>query len=841
MRVRPPIASLALALALATAALAAEPDPMARLDEALKGVAAFEYGKDAGPLAYVDQVVIEVAKDPKQRDAVEQRLIAALGSAATRDGKAFLCRELRTIGTARCVPALEALLADPQLSHMARYALGRIEDPAAAAALHRALAKTTGDLQVGIIGTLGNRRCEKALPDLVKLLGSPEPAVAEAAAHALGLLGGPDATKALEAARGKASGRLRRCVDDALLACADGFLAGGQKAEAARLYEVFYAPNEAKHLRIGALRGLVAARGEAAAALLVAAIKSPDPALQASAIGFAATMSGQGATKALADLLPSLAPGAQELLVRALAARGDASAAPAVVAATKSADEAVRVAALEALGSLGGAPTADLLVQAAAAGGGAEQQAARASLAQLRGDDVNRTLLQGVGSGEPKARIERIRALAGRGAREAVGDLLQAARDDDASVRREAVAALGTLTGEAQLAALIGLLVKPKEAGDRSAVEQAAANAFRRVNDGEKQAAPVLAALGGAPADAKPSLLRLLGRAATPKALDAVRAALKDPDAAVQDAAVRTLAEWPDTTPAEELLALARTAPGQTHKVLALRGYVRMAALSKDPTALYARAMELAERPDDKKLVLAGLGAAGSPEALKLIEPCLKDEPLQAEAGLAAVQIADRLREADAARAKAIVANVLALVKEPAVRQRAQEVLNVMTQFDDHIVAWLGSGPYKEKGKDARALFDIAFPPEQADAKDVKWAPITKGVGPWSISLDAAMDGGEDIAGYARTRVWSPDDQDVQLELGSDDAIKVWLNGKVVHANNTDRGIAARQDLVKAHLQKGWNDLLLKIVNHTGGWGFACRIRKPDGSALDGLKVEANP
>jgi len=95
------------------------------------------------------------------------------------------------------------------------------------------------------------------------------------------------------------------------------------------------------------------------------------------------------------------------------------------------------------------------------------------------------------------------------------------------------------------------------------------------------------------------------------------------------------------------------------------------------------------------------------------------------------------------------------------------------------------------------------------------------------------------VAVYLRTRVWSPAEQDVQFELGSDDAIKVWLNGKVIHANNTDRGIAPRQDIVKARLAKGWNALMLKVINHGGGWAAACRIRKVGGAAIGGLKYEA--
>ena len=40
-------------------------------------------------------------------------------------------------------------------------------------------------------------------------------------------------------------------------------------------------------------------------------------------------------------------------------------------------------------------------------------------------------------------------------------------------------------------------------------------------------------------------------------------------------------------------------------------------------------------------------------------------------------------------------------------------------------------------------------------------------------------------------------------------------------------------------LAEGWNELMLKVVDQRGGWVAACRIRKPDGTALEGLKVEA--
>jgi hypothetical protein len=429
--------------------------------------------------------------------------------------------------------------------------------------------------------------------------------------------------------------------------------------------------------------------------------------------------------------------------------------------------------------------------------------------------------------------------LAARGTRGAFDKLQDAARADDAGVRREAIRALGRLAAADQLPKLLDLLAKPKESRDRSAVEQAIAAAFRRIEDHTKRAAPLLTALPKAPVAARPAIIRLLEKAPTDKALAAVRKSLADENAAVRDAAVRTLAQWPNAEPAEDLLKLAQTAPDRTHKVLALRGYVRMAGMSKNPTKMYVRAMKLAERPEDKKLVLGGLGTAESVEALDLVEQYLDDAALRSEAAAAAIQIADKVRSKDQARARAAIQKVLAAVDDPGLRKRAGDVISEMEKYEGYIRTWLIAGPYKEKGKDAGQLFGTAFPPEKPESKDVKWKPLKRGIGSWDINLDSALGDESTAAAYLRTRIHSPKEQKARLELSSDDAIKAWLNGKEVHANNTRRGISPAQDAVEVTLQKGWNELLLKAVEYGGGWGAAARIRDVDGTAMEGLKFEA--
>ena len=93
-------------------------------------------------------------------------LITVLKSAdASLKDRNDACRELATIGDPKAIPVLVGLLGDEKLSHMARYALEPIKDASVDTALRDAMGKLKGDLQIGVINSIGVRRDEKASKD----------------------------------------------------------------------------------------------------------------------------------------------------------------------------------------------------------------------------------------------------------------------------------------------------------------------------------------------------------------------------------------------------------------------------------------------------------------------------------------------------------------------------------------------------------------------------------------------------------------------------------------------------------------------------------------------------
>lgn len=644
------------------------------LDVALKDIATYEFGKGDGPNKTIADAVLAAAadKEPAKKLALEQRILKALDGPLTRDAKDFLIRQLFISSSPASIAKLEALLADEQIGHLARYALGRMQYVEALQALHRALAKTSGKAQAGVINSLASRRYNEALPDITKLVASPDPLVSKAAIAAVAELGGDPMT--LESARASGSAEIRLAVDQALLALADRLAASNQQPQAAELYKKLYGTDRPKAVRAGALRGLVATGGHEVSALLVEAIKGKDELIAASAIGYSRNVKDASFSKTLVDLMPSMNGGLQESAIRALGDRGDEAAISAVNAAINSDKANVRTAALDVLGNVGTPAAVPVLVKAAAGTNADDQRAARESLLRLKGDAVNAAIVDAIKSAEGKPKSELVRALVGRKAAKA-DQLFALAQDADSGVRREAIMGLGQVANDAELTQLVGIAVKPKDNGDRGAVEEAVASASRRLGDPKRRTALLLETFASAPADAKPSIIRLFKSVASPDALDAVRKSLKDSDKTIVDAALRTLSDWPDASPANDLLAFAKDAPTPTQKVLALRGFVRQAGQSDKPVALLKQAMPLAERPDEKKLILGGLGNQNSLDALKLAQSWFKEEVIQAEAAQAMMNIAKKLKGKDAEKATEAVKEIAASAKDPKVKKQAEDLL----------------------------------------------------------------------------------------------------------------------------------------------------------------------
>jgi HEAT repeat protein len=229
-------------------------------EQAFEALKTYNWGQDTKVLQPIRDAVVASYGNSDERKSLEERLAAVLETDVSYDAKQFVCRQLMVIGTAASVPKLAALLTDPKLSHVARYALERIMVPEATRALRDALGRTDGKLKIGVIGSLGVRGEADSVASIAALLEDEDAAIARSAAIALGAIHSPAAAKALADAKVKAD--VKMDVADASLACAESLLAAGNKVEALSIYRRLLGGDPPKHVKLAATRGMIACAGK---------------------------------------------------------------------------------------------------------------------------------------------------------------------------------------------------------------------------------------------------------------------------------------------------------------------------------------------------------------------------------------------------------------------------------------------------------------------------------------------------------------------------------------------------------------------------------------------------
>ena len=160
------------------------------------------------------------------------------------------------------------------------------------------------------------------------------------------------------------------------------------------------------------------------------------------------------------------------------------------------------------------------------------------------------------------------------------------------------------------------------------------------------------------------------------------------------------------------------------------------------------------------------------------------------------------------------------------------------------IPEWNLIGPFP--AADMNDLLTVYPPEKEADlAKkykgkndlEVGWRTVQADAAGY-IRLDTLVQPNEQALVYGLVYVLSPDDRRATVLLGSDDGVRVWVNDVLVHTNAAYRAAEADQDRVTVGLQKGWNKVLVKVLQGAGGWGYYFRFSDPRGELRWALKPE---
>jgi hypothetical protein len=134
---------------------------------------------------------------------------------------------------------------------------------------------------------------------------------------------------------------------------------------------------------------------------------------------------------------------------------------------------------------------------------------------------------------------------------------------------------------------------------------------------------------------------------------------------------------------------------------------------------------------------------------------------------------------------------------------------------------WWSVGPFAAKdandafNRDFITLSSINLSAPVGEKSDLRWVEQPG----WKDASQIDLKG--DVAATYVTRVLTaPRAGWMRIAVGSDDGIRVWMNGRERLSRNVSRSAAARQDFALVPLHAGENRLVMKISNGGGGYAF---------------------
>ncbi|MBI4558057.1 MAG: hypothetical protein HY706_10795 [Candidatus Hydrogenedentes bacterium] len=156
---------------------------------------------------------------------------------------------------------------------------------------------------------------------------------------------------------------------------------------------------------------------------------------------------------------------------------------------------------------------------------------------------------------------------------------------------------------------------------------------------------------------------------------------------------------------------------------------------------------------------------------------------------------------------------------------------------------WMLIGPFpSEKGLTGHS---VVYPPEQAIdlaaeydglGGKVRWQEFQGQGSQASVDLTKVFKPTEQVCAYAFCHVASPQEQEVQVRLGTNDAGKLWIGGALLYDYPGEDTAWLDHAILPVKLSKGTTPFLIKVTNGVHNWGFVFRITDQQGKPIGNLQ-----
>lgn len=232
----------------------------------------------------------------------------------------------------------------------------------------------------------------------------------------------------------------------------------------------------------------------------------------------------------------------------------------------------------------------------------------------------------------------------------------------------------------------------------------------------------------------------------------------------------------------------------------------------------------------EKLFQQAESAAAGDPALLKRVElahlPVLYTRLYFYSTGGKAYLTREEMPEVLRKFKRIIVEHKITQMAERADRGDIDAFIERVKNACEFVANWWIIGPF---GNAAGKGLKTVLPPEKKFNASAGYQGIGGREVRW-IEFENAVSGYVDLAklfrvedpgvAYARRVFHMDQDRELKVGIGSNDGVRMWLNGKLVLDRQVLRRAEPNQEILTLPFKKGDNTVLIKIDNDGGGWGF---------------------
>ena len=342
------------------------------------------------------------------------------------------------------------------------------------------------------------------------------------------------------------------------------------------------------------------------------------------------------------------------------------------------------------------------------------------------------------------------------------------------------------------------------------------------------------------------TVLQLISQLHTQKGFEAIVAMAKDgSDATRKAAAIAILNQWPSPNQTGAILEYAKSLDNPFDRARLLEGVIKANGQSATVKTANEKVDDLlkllpvCERDLERNLVLEQIAAVNDLYAFHKLEELITDKAVGGMAAAALAKNAVLYGEPEFAIVSKSLTVFIKATQGDAQKNLRDALSKVCAPYG-YIHNWRYSNAYTAKdnkgAETCPAAHNAVFEPEKPDYNYDKWqkfVPAKDAKAAELVTLHKCL-GGVQRAAYIVSYIHADGDKEAILEMGSDDMLKVWLNGEMIVDSPKYQALVRASYKIPVKLKKGKNTLLMKISQGTNDWEGCAALKNLDGGLLEG-------